>query len=118
MSTTPKSLIDGVGLTNAYPGTPQYTVPANTKTRILEIIVANNHTVAVTVDINFVPAGGSPDYTNAVFIGDATNGLILAAKESRVLPFNTVLSAGATIQAKASITTVVGMRGSGIEMVG
>jgi hypothetical protein len=116
MAIPAKVLSDGVGLTAST--ATYYTVPASTVTKVQEIILSNSHTLPVTVDIYFVPAGGTAAYTNQVFIGDSAAGLILAAKESKTIGLNTILTAGATIQAKASVATVIGTRISGYEMVG
>jgi hypothetical protein len=113
---TAKALCDGVGLTNST--ATYYTVPASTTTKVQEIVLSNSHTSPVTVDIYFVPSGGSAAYTNQIYIGDATAGLVLASKETKTIGLNSNLGASTTIQAKASTTTVVGMRISGYEMVG
>lgn len=116
MSSYPVIMVDGIGLTNSL--ADMYTVPDNTIGKLGVLVLSNSHTSAVLVDLYAVPTGGGDTYDNQIFIGDATNGLTLAPKETKIIPLDMLVSAGTKIRAKASVTTVVGMRLDGFEIVG
>lgn len=90
----------------------QYTVPAATTTRITELLLCNADTVERTVTINFVASAGSVTAANRVI-----STLPIPASTTKIIPLNTVMSAGDFISALASAATAVNLQISGTEIV-
>ena len=111
MAYTPKTLVNGTNLTNS--AATYYTAPASTKAIIKRATFCNNHNAAVTVTINLVPESGSAAYGNQI-----TKARSLAASEtwSCADVEGHVLEAGGFISMVASVTEVIGVRISGIEV--
>jgi hypothetical protein len=81
-----------------------YTVPANTKAIVKEIILYNSDTVDRIPEIHFVPSGGAAGNANKIW------GAAIAAGETVVIALNTVLAAGDFIQSKADAADKVSRR--------
>jgi hypothetical protein len=113
MATLPISLIDGEILTDAL--ATYYTVPASTrKVLVTNVTVVNHDSVARTVDVHFVPNGGTAGDDNARF----KTLTIQPASGGDPPPFfsiGKVMSAGDFIQAKGSVTGMVALMINGIE---
>lgn len=116
MAVNPKSLVDGVVITDSL--VTLYTTPALTKTRVSEIAMTNSHTSAVTVSAHAIPAGGSAGIANRILQGVSPDGTVLSAGETLILGLSMVLEAGGFLQFVAGVTGVVGLRVSGTEIVG
>ena len=110
MALTPKQLVN-VELTTSF--VTMYTVPADTKTRLTEILLCNTAGADRTVTVCVVESGDSatestPNANAIMKAFSLPQGLPIA------LPFNTWLETGDLISAKASGTGVVFIA-SGIE---
>lgn len=111
MSTfTPKRLGQAQAATGSY-GTI-YTVPASTTAVIKEVVICNTTSGAVTLDLSFVPSGGTAGAANAIF-----STLSVSANETKIYSMSSVLAAAGTVQAKASAGTSLTLTVSGIEVV-
>ena len=85
------------------------TIPDNSVGLPREIKLMNGAVSPVGVDLWFVPPGSAATYSNQEFTSVSPSGIVLAAGETKWIPTKAVLSAGTTIQAKASIGSVVSM---------
>jgi CO dehydrogenase/acetyl-CoA synthase gamma subunit (corrinoid Fe-S protein) len=81
-----------------------YTVPSNTTAKDITFDFQNTDTAAIGVTVHLVPSGGSASDTNKLFSETSPNGMIIAASEWRSVPIDQAISAGASIQSKASTT--------------
>lgn len=82
-----------------------YTVPAGTAAKDITFDFQNTDTAAaIGVTLHLVPSGDSASDTNKLFSETAPNGMVIAPGEWRSVPIDQAISAGATIQAKASVT--------------
>jgi hypothetical protein len=79
-----------------------YTVPANTRTYVKDIDICNTTAGSLRFYIHLVPAGKSPDSTNALFYNAPIN-----ATTTVQWTGSAILNAGDTIQIKASATGCV-----------
>jgi tetrahydromethanopterin S-methyltransferase subunit D len=93
-----------------------YTVPGATKARIRQVLLMNDHSAVVTVDLHLVPSGGSPSATNKMFKGSTPYGLYLKDGETKILEIDEILEAGESVQLIASTTNKISCRGSGLEV--
>jgi len=107
----PKSMVDGVSLTNA--AVTYYTVGAGTRAVIKKATFVNDDTSSLTVTINLVPSGGTAGYANRL-----AKTKTLAAGETWICYAveNHSLEAGGFISMLASTTAKVGCRISGYEV--
>lgn len=112
MAVTPKKLIDTQQLTNST--ATYYTCPTGTVTQAGTLILFNNHTANVGVNLYLVPSGGSAGADTQIY-DSGTNGIVLVPNETRKINIDQTLTAADTIQADASVTTVVTIRLSGVE---
>ena len=112
MAITPKSMVDGVNLTDS--AVTYYTVGTGTRGVIKKATFVNDHSSVVTVTINLVPSGGSAGYANAL-----TKARSLAAGETWTCfeMENHELETGGFISMVASVTAEIGCRISGYEVV-
>ena len=76
-----------------------YTVPADTRSTVQDIMIANTTAGALTYNIFLVPATGTAGTANAIFYG-----VTLAANTSYHWTGTQVLFPGDTIQVQASAT--------------
>jgi hypothetical protein len=76
-----------------------YTAPVNTLTNVLDITVTNTGAAVATFDVYLVPAAGTAGTSNALFYQCP-----LQPKQTVQWTGNQTLSAGWTIQTKASTT--------------
>jgi len=114
MQRLPKVLVENVQLTNAY--APYYPAPANTLATINAATLNNTSGAPVTVSISIVPAAGAQGNTNEI----VTNLSIPAAGAAPTVVTALLgqhLSAGETLQMKASTGTAITPRISGYETV-
>jgi hypothetical protein len=85
-----------------------YTVPVGMAAKDITFDFLNTDTAAaIGVTLHLVPSGGTASDTNKLFSETAPNGLIIAPQEWRSVPIDQAIGAGATIQAKASVTSKV-----------
>lgn len=91
-----------------------YTVPAATTAIVKEIILCNTDIVVRTVDVHFIPPGGTAAVANLILDGSANASL--QAGETKMFNLSSVLPTGYFIQAVASSAAVVSMNVSGIEV--
>jgi kynurenine formamidase len=108
LTTTPKRLYVG------QPGTSLgtlYTVPANTKTIVKNIILTNTTGTAANVTIHFVPNGGSADATNKIISSYTVN-----TNDTVVIDLSSVLETGDTIQAIQGTANAITVYVSGVEV--
>jgi|DEB0MinimDraft_10_1074344.scaffolds.fasta_scaffold10157_2 hypothetical protein len=111
MATTLKQLIAPQQI--AASATTYYTVPTNKVTVVRALTLCNTTGTGRTVDIHFVPSGGSADATNQI-----VDALSVPSTDQITVPeaLNHVLPAGATIQAVADAATAVTITASGVEV--
>jgi hypothetical protein len=96
--------IPGVLLTTSF--AVIYTIPASQIATQIEIDLCNiDASVNVSVEIQFVPSGGSPADTYKVVSDQSLTSMVPG--ESRGYGWNRFLTAGYTIQAKASVASKV-----------
>lgn len=108
MPYTPKRLYVG------QPGTSigtVYTVPANSRVIVKNIVLVNTASSDVTVNLHFVPSGQSPGNENKIIADYAVR-----AKDTVVIDLSAVLEAGDTIQAAQSTVGAVTVYMSGVEV--
>jgi hypothetical protein len=89
----------------------QYTAPAATTTRVMEILVSNTDTVERTYTISFIASGGTQGATNTLF-----SAVPIGPGETQVLTLDTTLNTGDFISALASVAAKVNMYISGAEL--
>ena len=86
-----------------------YTVPTGKAAKDITFDFHNTDAAAaVGVTLHLVPANGAANDTNKLF-SESTGGMVLASNEWRSVPIDQALSAGDTIQAKASVTLKMAM---------
>jgi len=110
MATTPKSLVNGVNLTNA---AATYYTATGVRAVITKATFVNDDATPVTVTINIVASGGSATYANRI-----TKEKTLAAGETWSC-YDLVgheLESGGFISMLASVTAKIGCRISGYEV--
>jgi len=112
MAFTPKILIDTQQLTNST--ATYYTCPTATTAQANTLVLFNNHTSNVGINLFLVPSGGSAGADTQIY-DEGTNGMVLVPNETRKINLDQILTPGDTIQADASTTTVVTIRLSGVE---
>lgn len=112
MAFTPKTFIDTQQLTDST--ATYYTTPTATVSQAGTLVVFNNHTANVGVNLFLVPNGGSAGASTKLY-DEGTNGLVLVPNETRKINLDQIMAAGDTIQADASVTAVVTIRLSGVE---
>lgn len=98
--------------------TTGYTVPGSTKARLKQIVLMNDHSAVVDVDIHYVPSGGAATATNKMFKASAPNGLVLNPGETLILTLDSVFETGEFIQFLATTTNKVSADLSGLEITG
>ena len=110
MSTTPKSMVNGVTLTVT---AATYYTATSVRAVIQKATFTNDHTGVVTVTINIVPSGGSAGYANRI-----TKAKSIAAGETWACQdmINHELEKGGFISMLASVTAKIGCRISGYEV--
>lgn len=106
---TPLQLGQAVATTSA---ATLYTVPASTRTYVKNIDIVNTSASSATVDVYLVASAGTAGVSNALFYQQT-----VAPKTNIQWQGTQVLSAGATIQIKASATTTFTITISGGEAV-
>ena len=106
---TPLQLGQAVATTSA---ATLYTVPGSTRTYLKNIDIVNTSATSASFDIYLVPSAGTAGVGNALFYQQT-----VAAKTNVQWSGLQVLSAGATIQIKASATTTFTITASGGEAV-
>lgn len=82
-----------------------YTVDTGDQVMLDTITICNTDTSSRTITLHLVPSGGSPSVANAIIY--AVN---IFANETKIIKPAAVLLAGYTVQAKASLTSVVSIR--------
>jgi hypothetical protein len=104
-------MVDGVGLTTSV--ITYYTVGTGIRAVLKKATFCNNHTSGVTVAVYLIPSGGVAGYANML-----TKAHYIEAGETWACQAieNHILSAGAVIQLRASVSSVVGARVSGYEV--
>jgi hypothetical protein len=116
MATTAKLLVDGTLLTAAL--VTLYTTPANTTSKIYEIVLCNTGTVAtVGVTMHLVSNGDTAADKNKIMSEDGPGATILIPGETRLVGSEQRIPAGYFIQAKADTTDLISIRISGDEVV-
>jgi hypothetical protein len=88
-----------------------YTVPASNTAIVKEVILCNTNTSAVTVSLYYVASGGSVGVANTILSEQA-----LQEGETIQISGTTMIGAGGTIKAVASVASVVGITISGVEV--
>lgn len=106
---TAKRLIAGSALTGAL--VTYYTVPAAITTIVKELILCNTDVIVNTVVLHIIPSAGSALVANQIF-----KNISLQAGETKIFGLSQVLSAGAFVQASASVAAVVSLTISGVEI--
>jgi hypothetical protein len=76
-----------------------YTTIVNTRTYIKDITIANTTSSPINIYVSLVPDGGTAGTSNAIFYGNA-----LPANTTVQWTGSQIMSAGGTIQVKASAT--------------
>jgi len=110
MTTSPMQFIENTTLPAASAQLGTYQVPALSVDKIYEIILCNTHTEAVSVDIWFVPSGGSRIAANKIL--DSQN-FIMSSGETKFIGLEQRLNEGSQIHGAASVDSVVSVRISG-----
>lgn len=87
-------------------------VPAGKLHKMMELVLCNQHTAPVQVEVHAIPSGGSIGVSNKI-----RHTLEIPAGDTEIWPFQTHLEAGSLVQIKASVANVISVRGSFIEMV-
>lgn len=114
MAVRPKKLIPGTLLTTSL--ATLYATPESNITKVFEIVLCNTDaTQTVGVDIHFVDSGDGAGAKNKTF-SEGVGGLNLAPLETKVIGLEQRMTAGDSIQAKASVTSLVSIRASGDEI--
>ena len=112
MAYIPKSMVDGVSLTNA--AVTYYTVPSSTRGVIKKATFTNDDTEVVTVTINLVPYEGAVGYANRIVKEHAIPaGATWSCSDIQ----NHELETGGFISMVASVTNKIGCRISGYEVI-
>ena len=112
MSATPKRFVEGGQLTAS--AATYYTCPSNTKALIKKLTFTNNDTSARTVTVYLVPSAGTAGVTNILTkAASIAAGATYEAFEAE----GHILTAGATLQALADVTSMVTINASGVEIV-
>lgn len=112
MAFTPTIFIDSQQITDS--AVTYYTGPVGTISQTGELVLFNNHTENVGVNIHLVPSGDSAVAANQLY-GEDTNGLVLVPNETRRINLNQTITTGDTIEMSASVTEVITARMSGVE---
>jgi hypothetical protein len=86
-----------VAMTTSY--ATVYTTPDNTRTYIKDITIANTTSSPINIYVNLVASGGTAGTSNAIFYGNALPGATTVQWTG-----SQIMSAGGTIQVKASTT--------------
>lgn len=108
MAAIPKRLYIGQPSTSL--GT-LYTVPANTKTIVKQIILSNTTGTDATVTLHFVPNGQTAGNENKIF-----STLTVTANNTGIFDLSAVLEAGDTIQAVQGTANAITIHISGVEV--
>ena len=85
-----------------------YTVTA-ANAILKDIVISNSSASSVTIRIHIVPSGGTNSVANAIVYN-----LSLLPNDTQILNLSLVLNNGDTIQARASVSNVVGVTMSGV----
>lgn len=101
----------GTGLT-----TMGAAVPGSKTWQVKEILLMNDHSAQVLLDIYGIPSGGSATATNKLFKGASPYGIALEAGETKIFSLENILPTGAFFQMQASVNNVVSVRASGLEI--
>jgi hypothetical protein len=104
-----KKVVTGTALTTSL--VTLYTVQANTRVRVNELLLCNTDTTARTFTVNFVDSGDTAAVKNTVFTVAP-----IGAKDTLTLGLDQVLEAGDFVQASADAADVVSIRLSGVEV--
>ncbi|MGC4378243.1 hypothetical protein WD019_15145 [Fictibacillus sp. Mic-4] len=108
MPNTPKRLYIG------QPGTAAstlYTVPANTKSIVKNVVLTNTTGADATITLHFVPSGGTAGAANKVI-----SSYTVSANDTVVIDLSAVLEAGDTIQGLQGTASAVTVYLSGVEV--
>ena len=107
MPNTPHRLYYGRPTTTV---TSVYTVPANARTILKQIMVGNNHTENVVLSVFVVPSGGSTPSgtTNRAIVAT------IAPGQTETLDMSAVMMPGDTLWVSANITNVLQVWISGV----
>lgn len=108
MPNTPKRLYIGQPGTSA---TTLYTVPANTKSIVKNIVLTNTTGADATITLNFVPSGGVVLPANQIICS-----YTISANDTVVIDLSAVLEAGDTIQGYQGTASAVTVYLSGLEV--
>jgi hypothetical protein len=109
---TPKVMVDGAYLTASV--VTQYTAGTGVRAIIKKVTFTNNHTSGVTVTMYFVKSGGVSGYSYLIAKAHYIEaGQTWSCHDAE----NHILAPGDFIAMLASITSVVGVRVSGYEVV-
>jgi hypothetical protein len=85
-----------------------YTVPVGMAAKDITFDFLNTDAAAaVGVSLHLVPSGASASNTNKLFSETSPNGMVISPQEWRSVPIDQAIGAGATIQAKASVSGAV-----------
>jgi hypothetical protein len=88
-----------------------YTVPSLTETIIKQILVANTTSTDLEATLYFVPSGGTPSISNAMFPG-----VLISANNTLSIEIKSVLPTGSSIHGFASASASLNIHISGVEV--
>lgn len=88
-----------------------YTVPASTTTIVKQLLIANTDSADLTATIHFVPSGGSPTNSNAIF-----SEMLVSANNTVSIDIKSVLPENSSIHGLASASSSINIHISGVEV--